>query len=157
MENEKISCLRLNFRPSWRIPVDELIERLILIAKIDKGRQNVKDGKINTNEQAKAKLGKWLSWFGQTRQIGDLESIGDYIAENSDENSEKYAKLTIQRIFEKTSILENYPEAGRIVPEKNEENVRELIEGNYRIIYEIISEDLIYILTVYHSARNLKS
>lgn len=54
-------------------------------------------------------------------------------------------------------FLKNFSEAGRIVPEKNEENVRELIEGNYRIIYEIISEDLIYILTVYHSARNLKS
>jgi plasmid stabilization system protein ParE len=89
-----------------------------------------------------------LIWTDQA--IGDLESIGDYIAENS----EKYAKLTIQRIFEKISILENYP---KIVPEKNEENVGELIKGNYRIIYEIISEDLIYILTVYHSARNLKS
>lgn len=36
-------------------------ERLIIIEKIDKGRQDVRGGKINTVEQAKAKLGKWLN------------------------------------------------------------------------------------------------
>jgi plasmid stabilization system protein ParE len=92
-----------------------------------------------------------LIWTDQA--IDDLGDIGDYIAENS----EKYAKLTIQKIYDRTDILKSFPQAGRIVPEKNEENVRELIEGSYRIIYEIVSENLIYILTVYHSARDLKS
>jgi len=92
-----------------------------------------------------------LIWTDQA--IDDLGSIGDYIAENS----EKYAKLTIQKIYERTEILKSFPQAGRIVHEKNEENVSELIEGNYRIIYEIISENVIYILTVYHSARDLRS
>lgn len=41
--------------------IDEIIERLIIIEKIDKGRQDVKDGKINTEEQAKEKLSKWLN------------------------------------------------------------------------------------------------
>ena len=41
--------------------IDEIIERLIIIEKIDKGRQHVKEGKINTEEQAKVKLSKWLS------------------------------------------------------------------------------------------------
>lgn len=40
--------------------IDEIIERLIIIEKIEKGRQEVKDGKVNTEEQAKAKLSKWL-------------------------------------------------------------------------------------------------
>lgn len=92
-----------------------------------------------------------LIWTDQA--IDDLGDIGDYIAENS----EKYAKLTVQKIYERTEIVKSFPQAGRIVPEKNEENVRELIEGNYRIIYEIISENLIDVLTVYHSARDLKS
>ena len=46
------------------VSIDEIIERLIIIEKIekiDKGRQQVKEGKINTEEQAKAKLSKWLS------------------------------------------------------------------------------------------------
>ena len=41
--------------------LDEIIERLIIIEKIEKGRQDVKDGKTNTEEQAKAKLSKWLN------------------------------------------------------------------------------------------------
>jgi hypothetical protein len=41
--------------------IEEIIERLIIIEKIEKGRQQVKDGKINTEEQAKEKLGKWLN------------------------------------------------------------------------------------------------
>lgn len=41
--------------------IDEIIERLIIIEKIDKGRQQVQDGKINTEDQAKAKLSKWLN------------------------------------------------------------------------------------------------
>jgi plasmid stabilization system protein ParE len=91
-----------------------------------------------------------LIWTDQA--INDLGDIGDYIAENS----EKYAKLTVKKLFDRTDILKTFPQAGRIVPEKNDENIRELIEGNYRIIYEIISADQINILTVYHSARDLK-
>lgn len=41
--------------------IDDIIERLIILEKIDKGRQEVKDGKINSEEQAKAKLSKWLN------------------------------------------------------------------------------------------------
>jgi hypothetical protein len=41
--------------------IDEIIERLIIIEKIEKGQQDVKDGKVNTEEQAKAKLGRWLN------------------------------------------------------------------------------------------------
>ena len=41
--------------------IDEVIERLIIIEKIEKGRQEVKDSKVNTEEQAKAKLSKWLN------------------------------------------------------------------------------------------------
>ncbi len=41
--------------------IDEIIERLIIIEKIEKGRQDVRDGKVNTEEQAKAKLSKWLN------------------------------------------------------------------------------------------------
>ncbi len=43
------------------VSIDEIIERLIIVEKIDKGRQQVKAGKVNTEEQAKAKLSKWLS------------------------------------------------------------------------------------------------
>ena len=41
--------------------IDEVIERLIIVEKIEKGRQQVKEGKVNIEEQAKAKLSKWLN------------------------------------------------------------------------------------------------
>ncbi|MFZ6013113.1 MAG: type II toxin-antitoxin system RelE/ParE family toxin [Bacteroidota bacterium] len=53
-----------------------------------------------------------LIWTDQA--IADLGDIGDYIAENS----EKYAKLTVKKLFQRTDILKTFPQAGRIVPEK---------------------------------------
>ncbi|MEJ0056189.1 MAG: hypothetical protein WDN75_11300 [Bacteroidota bacterium] len=41
--------------------IDEVIERLILIEKIEKGRQQIKEGKINSEAEVKVKLNKWLS------------------------------------------------------------------------------------------------
>jgi toxin ParE1/3/4 len=64
-----------------------------------------------------------LIWTDQA--LGDLTNIGDYIADTS----EKYAKLTVKKIYDRTDILKQFPRAGRVVPEKNEEKVRELIEG----------------------------
>lgn len=42
------------------VSVDEIIERLIVLEKIERGQQEVKEGKVNTEEEAKAKLAKWL-------------------------------------------------------------------------------------------------
>lgn len=41
--------------------IEEIIERLIIIEKIDKGKLQVKEGKINTEEEARKKLNKWLA------------------------------------------------------------------------------------------------
>lgn len=89
-------------------------------------------------------------WIDQV--IEDLDNIAEYIAQDS----LKYAAITVNKLFQRTEILKAHPKIGRIVPETNQESIRELIEGNYRIIYEIVSEDRIEILTVYHSAHRLK-
>ena len=47
------------------------------------------------------------------------------------------------------------PKLGRIVPEKNDDTIRELIEGNYRIIYEVKRDDSVEILVVHHSSKPL--
>lgn len=39
----------------------------------------------------------------------------------------------------------------------NRENIRELIEGSYRIIYEVHSKEDVEILTVFHGARLLQN
>ncbi|MEQ8553638.1 MAG: type II toxin-antitoxin system RelE/ParE family toxin [Cyclobacteriaceae bacterium] len=83
--------------------------------------------------------------------LTDLSEIGEYIATDS----LKFAEITVSKLYHKVEILSTYPKSGRIVPETEQENLRELIEGNYRIIYEIIN-DSIFILTVHHSSRDLK-
>jgi mRNA-degrading endonuclease RelE of RelBE toxin-antitoxin system len=52
--------------------------------------------------------------------------------------------------------LEQHPLAGKIVSEFNNKNIQELIRGNYRIVYKLVSEIDIDIITVHHSARLLK-
>ena len=42
------------------VSVDEVIERLIIVEKIEKGQQQVKDNKVTSEEQAREKLNKWL-------------------------------------------------------------------------------------------------
>ena len=61
----------------------------------------------------------------------------------------------IYRIRNRTDILKKHIYIGRIVPEINREYIRELIEGNYRIIYKIVSKQQIDILTIHHSSRDL--
>ncbi len=85
------------------------------------------------------------------RSLSDLETIAEYIAKDSF----KYAQLTIQKIIKKTQTLQNHPRIGRKVPELNKDKFRELIIGNYRVIYTYNVQE-ITILTVHHSKRNLK-
>ena len=41
-------------------PLDELIEQLIVLEKIERGRNDVKEGRVLTDEEAKQRLSKWL-------------------------------------------------------------------------------------------------
>ena len=88
---------------------------------------------------------KWTN-----KSINDLKSIFEYIAQDS----KKYASLQIKKIKERTKQLKIQPLSGRVVPEFDDLNIRELIEGNYRIVY-MIYEQKIFILTVDHSAKLL--
>jgi plasmid stabilization system protein ParE len=67
---------------------------------------------------------------------------------------EYYATRFLERIIEAVEGLEQFPEMGRMVPEAEAENIRELLFHNYRIIYRL-ETDSILILTVIHGARDL--
>ena len=82
--------------------------------------------------------------------LSDLESIRDYIKKDS----EYYANRFVERIIEAVESLEMFSEIGRRVPEAEEENIRELLFHNYRIIYRV-EPSTILILTVIHGARDL--
>jgi addiction module RelE/StbE family toxin len=84
--------------------------------------------------------------------LDDLRDIHDYVAQDSP----KYADRLMDKIIERVDVLEQHPKIGRKVPEFDKELIRELIEGNYRIIYRIESEEEIGIARVHHAARLLK-
>ena len=92
----------------------------------------------------------YVNWTEQS--IDDLLNIADFIGKDS----VRYSKIQIKRIRERVRLLRNHPYLGRVVPEYENESIRELILGNYRIIYRIISEERIDILTVHHSAKRLR-
>ncbi|MEQ8475653.1 type II toxin-antitoxin system RelE/ParE family toxin [Fulvivirga sp.] len=91
-----------------------------------------------------------LNWTNQAKN--DLIAIAEYIAQDS----KKYARIQIQRIRSRAKQIIPLPESGRVVPELGDDSIRELILGNYRIIYHIKSKDRVDILTVHHSAKILK-
>lgn len=78
----------------------------------------------------------------------DLEAIAAYIADDSPH----YARLFVLKIITAVERLEQFPEMGRIVPECGDAAIRELLIGNYRIVYRLTSETA-ELLTVYHGSR----
>jgi toxin ParE1/3/4 len=86
-----------------------------------------------------------IVWTNQA--LHKLNKFVDYIAQDDVVTAEKWAL----KLIEKTISLLNNRKSGRIVPEYNEPNLRELIFGNYRVIYRIRKEEnTIYIQTVWH-------
>jgi toxin ParE1/3/4 len=79
----------------------------------------------------------------------DLKKIYDYIAGDS----KYYAKKVAQEFVDKSEQLVKLPRMGRIVPEVEDPNIRELIIYSYRLIYEI-SPKRIEILAIIHGKQD---
>jgi len=60
----------------------------------------------------------------------------------------------VETVFEKVDVLNSSPESGRIVPEIERKEIREIIFGNYRIIYRVESNS-VSILTIRHGKQIL--
>jgi len=82
--------------------------------------------------------------------LADLEAIYDFIAKDS----EYYASSFLEEIIQQPEKLIDFPEMGRIVPEADQNDIRELIFQNYRIIYQL-DDEIIILLTVIHAKHEL--
>ena len=80
----------------------------------------------------------------------DLEAVTDFIAADSPH----YAKLFAMDVLKAVERLAVFANSGRVVPEASDPLVREILLGNYRIVYRV-RETAAEILTVYHGARLL--
>lgn len=87
-----------------------------------------------------------VQWSERARR--HLHAIRDYIAENSP----KYADRTVDRILRKGDSLQQFPRSGHVVPEYEDDTIRQVLEGNYRIIY-CLDVSRIVVLAVLHAAR----
>lgn len=81
----------------------------------------------------------------------DLKDIAEYISKDS----KQYAKLQVSRIVERTKFLHYQVLLGKVVEEINKPNIPEVIQVNYRIIYKMLNETQVDILTIHHCARDL--
>lgn len=80
----------------------------------------------------------------------DLEAITAFIARDS----AHYASLFAINMLHAVERLVDFPESGRIVPERNDPQVREIIFGNYRIVYRL-RQRTAELLTIHYAARPL--
>ncbi len=82
--------------------------------------------------------------------IEHLSSIYGYVAQNSP----AYAQRIVDRLTRRSQQISQFPYSGRTVPELDLPQVREVVEGPYRIIYRILP-DQIDVLAVIHGAQQM--
>ena len=81
--------------------------------------------------------------------ISDLDDIIAYISLDSEES----AKLFVAKIIRTAETTATFPYSGRIVPELNDEQIREKVFHNIRIIYRM-KDNIMEVIRVLHSARD---
>jgi addiction module RelE/StbE family toxin len=89
-----------------------------------------------------------IIWSEQARD--DLQSIVLFIAQDNSPVAESFGYL----LMSKVDVLAQFPLIGRVVPEENDETVREIVLRPYRIIYKVLAEkQMVAIARVWHGAR----
>jgi len=89
-----------------------------------------------------------IIWSPQA--VDDLVENNKFIARDNPET----AKAIVNNIYESRIRIKEFPTQGRIVPEINQKDIREIIFGNYRIIYQIETKRIL-ILTIRHMKQLL--
>lgn len=83
----------------------------------------------------------------------DLKYIYSYIAKDSI----FYARKVLDDIIERAEVVGTMQQMGRIVPEINRREIREVFVYSYRIIYEIEDDTSVTILAIIHGKKNFDS
>jgi addiction module RelE/StbE family toxin len=79
-----------------------------------------------------------------------LTDIVNFISEDKPTAARNFA----DKILNSVEKLKIFPQSGRVVPELGKSKYRELIVGNYRVIYSI-SDNIIQIFTIRHAKQIL--
>ena len=87
-----------------------------------------------------------IQWTAEARH--KLASIRDYITEI--DHAPLIAEQVLSRLMARVEQLRVAPRSGRTVPDYSDTQIKELLENPYRIIYLIVNEERIDILSVMH-------
>lgn len=79
-----------------------------------------------------------------------LDAIYHFIAQDSP----VYAERMVDRLTRRSQQIGTFPFSGRSVPEYEMDQIREVVEGPYRIIY-YVHADQIDVLAVLHGAQDI--
>ncbi len=90
-----------------------------------------------------------VRWTHQA--LEDVDAICNYIARDAPRTAKRFG----QRIFQAVEPLERFPLSGQLVPERRQSNLREIRLKRYRIIYRVLDDEILEILTVHHASRLL--
>lgn len=82
--------------------------------------------------------------------LNDLEAAADYI----NRDSPFYAAAFVKEVRDASRSLQYFSERGRIVPEMNKTDIREIFVRSYRMIYSI-NDDTVNIIGLIHISRDL--
>jgi len=89
-----------------------------------------------------------IIWSEQARE--DLREIVTFIALDNPATAESFGYL----LMTKVDALAQFPRLGRVVPEEDDEDIREIIFRSYRIVYQVIEkQQVVAIARVWHGAR----
>jgi len=89
-----------------------------------------------------------IVWSQQARD--DLQTIVLFIARDNPTVAESFG----YQLMSKVDVLAQFPLLGRVVPEENDQSIREIILRPYRIIYKVLAEkQTVAIARVWHGAR----
>jgi len=82
----------------------------------------------------------------------DIEDIVRYISIDNPDRALRFGRFLIDH----ARGLAQFPERGRVVPEFDDDSVRELIVRNYRIVYRLNqNQRSVEIIRFWHAARDI--
>jgi toxin ParE1/3/4 len=93
-------------------------------------------------------VARTIVWAGRARS--DLRISAEYIRRVSPHA----ARAFVSAVLQAARSLSESPERGRVVPDIDDPEVRELFVGRYRLLYEVHPE-AVWVMRVLHSSRDL--
>ena len=81
-----------------------------------------------------------ITW--STLAVEQAREIAAYIALDKPSAAEKW----IDGIFESVDRLIDFPQSGRMVPEIKRNEIREIVQGSYRVVYKVQDAEILILL-----------